>query len=168
MAGRPGRPILRVMPTSLRRLLERLSERVDRAAAGTPVPAGLEPPVPGEPPKPTARERTLIRRRLRVLRVALKAGGDAAELEQVNAEAQALVEALDQLKTLDQVIASGIVKRCPACAELVAARDSLCSSCGVGLKADRGPRTADGGTAKPQPSPKRVPATPAARGSAAE
>src|SRR5689334_15456041 len=98
------------MPTSVRRLLERLSQRVDRVAAGTPVPAGVERPRPGEPPKPTARERTLMRRRLRALRrrreaLKLEVGGEllesrrgdgsdngrldakASELEQVDAEA---------------------------------------------------------------------------------
>jgi hypothetical protein len=159
------------MPTFVRRLLERLSQRVDRAAAGSPVPAGLEPPVPGEPPKPTAHERTLMRRRLRALRrsrEALLLDADGADVEQLDAEARALAEALDQRKTLDQVIASGIVKRCSSCGELMAPREGECAACGQGVKPDRGPRTADRETSKLPPPPTRVPATPAARGSGAD
>src|SRR2546423_13699311 len=53
------------MPAFLKRLLERSTQKVNRSAAGSPVPAGIEP---GEPRHPTARERTLMRRRLRALR----------------------------------------------------------------------------------------------------
>ncbi len=157
------------MPTFVRRLVERLSQTVDRAAAGSPVPAGLEPPVPGEPPKPTAHERTLMRRRLRALRrsrEALLLDADGSDVEQLDAESHALAEALDQWKTLDQVIASGIVKRCSTCGELMAPGEGGCASCGAGKTADRGPLTADRGTPKPQPPTTRVPATPATRGSA--
>jgi hypothetical protein len=148
------------MPGFLRRFLDRLSATVNRSARGTPVPAGTEPPVPGEPPKPTARERTLMRRRLRTLRrrreaLMLEVGGQvlesrraegidsgrldgkAAELEQVDRDVRALAEALDALRTLDEVIASGIARRCPSCGELVAGRESYCSSCGAALKGGR-------------------------------
>ena len=141
-------------------------------AAGSPVPAGLEPPVPGEPPKPTAHERTLMRRRLRALRrsrEALLLDADGADVEQLDAEARALAEALDQLKTLDQLIASGIVKRCSSCGELTAPREGDCSACGQG-RADRGPRTADRGR-RPRSSSSAHPGCrprPAARGSAAD
>jgi zinc-ribbon domain len=146
------------MPGFLRRFLDRLSERVDRSARGTAVPAGTEPPVPGEKPVPTARERSLMRRRLRTLRrrreaLMMEVGGEVlesrrssdsarlddktAELEQVDHEARVLAEALDELKTLDEVLASGVARRCPSCGELVANRDSYCSACGTPLKGAR-------------------------------
>jgi hypothetical protein len=148
------------MPGFLRRLLDRLGDKVTRSARGTPVPAGVEPPLPGERPKPTARERTLMRRRLRTLRrrreaLLVEVGGEvlesrrghsadaarldgrAAELEQVDLEVRALAEALDELRTLDEVIASGLARRCPNCGELVAGRESYCSSCGAPLKGGR-------------------------------
>jgi len=146
------------MPSFLRRFLDRLSARVERSARGTPVPAGTEPPTPGGKPKPTARERTVMRRRLRTLRrrrevLMMEVGGEVlesrrssdsarlddktAELEQVDREARVLAEALDELKTLDEVIASGVARRCPSCGELVASRESYCSACGTSLKGAR-------------------------------
>jgi hypothetical protein len=146
------------MPSFLRRFRDRLSERVDRSARGTSVPAGSEPAAPDEPPKPTARERTLMRRRLRRLRrrreaLMMEVGGEllesrrsadgarldgkTAELEQVDREARVLAEALDELKTLDELIASGVARRCANCGELVAARESYCSACGTSLKGTR-------------------------------
>jgi hypothetical protein len=160
------------MPSFLRRFFDRLSERVDRSARGTPVPAGVEPPVPGERPKPTARERTLMRRRLRTLRrrreaLMMEVGGEVlesrrssdsarldgktAELEQVDSEARVLAEALDELKTLDEVIAAGVARPCPSCGELVANRDSYCSACGTPLKGAR-PPAPDGPSAPRQPA----------------
>jgi hypothetical protein len=171
------------MPGFLRRLLDRLTDKVTRSARGTAVPAGVEPSVPGERPKPTARERTLMRRRLRTLRrrreaLMLEVGsevlesrrgespdsgrldGRAAELEQVDLEVRALAEALDQLRTLDEVIASGVARRCPSCGELVAGRESFCSSCGASLK---GGRPGDG----PKRPPARVSGRPGATTTAA-
>jgi hypothetical protein len=63
--------------------------------------------------------------------------GRTAELEQVDHEVRALAEALDELRTLDEVIASGVARRCPSCGELVAGRESYCSSCGAPLKGGR-------------------------------
>jgi ribosomal protein L32 len=128
------------MPSFLRRLLDRLSKRIDRAAAGTPVPAGIDTRTLDEAPKPTARERTLMRRRLRAL-------------EPSDGEARALKEALDQRKTLDELIASGVVEQCPSCGELASPHEAHCSSCGVALRRDQGPRTTDQG---PSPQPARV------------
>src|SRR3954454_20766028 len=102
------------MPGFLTRLLERSTQKVNRSAAGTPVPAGIDP---DERRGPTARERTLMRRRLRSLRrrrealmrevgglvLESKHGEDGApqqldgrthELESVDAEARAIVQAL--------------------------------------------------------------------------
>lgn len=162
------------MPSFLRSFLDRLSERVDRSARGTPVPAGTEPPMPGERPKPTARERTLMRRRLRTLRrrreaLMMEVGGEVlesrrgehpdsgrldgetAELEQVDREARVLAEALDELKTLDELIASGVARRCLSCGELVAGRESYCSACGASLRGAR-PSAAEAPGAQRQPA----------------
>src|SRR5690242_3463253 len=99
------------MQELLRRVLERSKQKIDRSAAGTPVPAGIEP---SEQRGPTARERTLMRRRLRALRrrqdaiAAQPLEGQAPEVEQLEAEAQAIAEALDGKKTLDELLAGGL------------------------------------------------------------
>jgi hypothetical protein len=139
------------MPAFLKRLLERSAQKINRAAAGSPVPAGIEP---GEPRHPTARERTLMRRRLRALRRRREAlmrevgglvleskhgengapqrlDGRTQELEQVDAEARAIVQALGERKTLEELLSSGLSARCPNCAELVAKRERFCASCGA-------------------------------------
>jgi hypothetical protein len=139
------------MPAFLRRLLERSTQKVNRSAVGTPVPAGVDP---REQRGPTARERTLMRRRLRSLRRRREAlmrevgglvldanhgengapqrlDGRTAELEAVDAEARAIVQALDELKTLDELTSTGLSKRCESCGELVARREHFCSNCGA-------------------------------------
>ena len=139
------------MPALLRRLLERSKHKVDRSATGTAVPAGIEP---NAKPGPTARERTLMRRRLRALRRRREAlmrevgglvleskhgengapqrlDGRTQELEQVDAEARAIAQALDEQQTLDELLSSGLSTRCPTCGELVASRDHFCSNCGA-------------------------------------
>src|SRR5881275_1008572 len=137
------------MRAFLRRLFERSKQKADRSAAGTPVPAGIDP---SAPPGPTARERTLMRRRLRALRRRREAlmremgglvldskhgengaserlDGRTHELEDVEAEARAIAQALDELKTLDQLLASGLSARCSSCGELVAKRERFCPNC---------------------------------------
>jgi hypothetical protein len=89
--------------------------------------------------------------------------GKTAELEQVDREARVLAEALDELKTLDEVIASGVARRCSNCGELVAGRESYCSSCGTSLKGARTPAEAAGG----QRPPARVGSRPGATTTAA-
>jgi zinc-ribbon domain len=139
------------MPAFLRRALERYAQKVNRSAVGTAVPAGTEP---GGPRGPTARERTLMRRRLRSLRRRREAlmrevgglvlesrheeNGSAErldsrthELEEVDAEARAIVEALRELKTMDELLSSGVSARCSSCGELVAARERFCPNCGA-------------------------------------
>jgi hypothetical protein len=145
------------MSALLRRLLDRSTQKVNRAAAGTPVPAGVEP---GERRGPTAGERTLMRRRLRALRRRREAlmrevgglvleskhgengtsevlDGRTQELEAVDAEARTLVEALDELKTLDELVASGVSSRCANCGELVASREHYCTNCGTQQQSSR-------------------------------
>lgn len=146
------------MPSFLRRLLDRLSDKVNRFAAGTPLPAGVDPPVAGEPPKPTAHERTLIRRRVHALerrrqQLTVDPGDGAAELERVDAEALALTTALKELKTVDELVAAGVVRRCPSCGELVGAGDGQCTTCDTALKGDPAGKPGDGAGAAPQQLP---------------
>ena len=169
------------MPAFLRRLLDRSTRTVNRSAAGTAVPAGVDP---REGRGPTARERTLMRRRLRSLRRRREAlmrevgglvldtnhgengaperlDGRTHELEAVDAEARALMQALDELKTLDELTSTGISKRCESCGELVARREHFCPNCGAQV----GP--ADTHVTEPHPSAGRGSAHPAAPAAAA-
>jgi hypothetical protein len=161
------------MQAFLRRLLHRSSQKVNRVAAGSAVPAGLEPSKPGEPRTPTARERTLMRRRLRALRrrrealmrevgglvldskhgengAAGQLNGRTSELEAVDAEARALVQALEEKRTLDELVASGVSARCYNCGELVAGRERFCTNCGAQQKRSAGEQ-------RPTPAPRSAP-----------
>jgi hypothetical protein len=151
------------MSTFLRRLFERSKQKADRSAAGTVVPAGIDP---SAQPGPTARERTLMRRRLRALRRRREAlmrevgglvleskhgengaperlDGRTQELEAVDAEARTIAQALDEKKTLDELLSSGLSARCSSCGELVAKRERFCSTCGA--------QTGAPGAAEPHP-----------------
>src|SRR5690349_2990980 len=98
------------MPAFLTRLLERYKDKANRSAAGTAVPAGLDP---DERRGPTAHERTLMRRRLRALRRRREGlAGHTDELAQLDAEAEAITRALEERTTLEDLVASGIVVRC--------------------------------------------------------
>jgi len=122
------------MQALLRRLLERSKQKIDRSAAGTSVPAGIDP---AERRGPTARERTVMRRRLRALRrrrdaiAAQPVDGPTQELERIDAEEQAIKDALHTRKTLDELLASGVSARCTSCGELMSARAQFCSNCGA-------------------------------------
>lgn len=116
------------MPAFLTRLFERLKAKADRSAAGTAVPAGLDP---NERRGPTARERMFMRRRLRTIE------GSADRPAELDAEAQALRRALDERQTLDELLASGAVARCPSCGELTGRRERTCSNCGAQLASDQ-------------------------------
>ena len=158
------------MTSLLRRLIERSARSVNRSAAGSAVPAGIEPPPPGERPRPTAHERTLMRRRLRMLRRLDKAApdnGGAPELESVKAEIETLQRALAELTTLDELLASGAFARCPSCGDLVAPRDHRCLHCDAELP-HAAPHTRNGGepAQEPQPAgrPHPAPAATAATG----
>lgn len=156
------------MTSFLRRLIERSARSVNRSAAGTAVPAGLEPAHPGERPRPTAHERTLIRRRLRVLRQQATAtaqdNGRAREPEGVEAEIDTLRRALDELTTLDELLASGAFARCPECGDLVASRDPRCLHCGTELPQAK-PRNGAEPLHQPQPGgPPHTTVAPAATG----
>ncbi len=163
------------MPAFLRRLLDRSAQKINRAAAGSSVPAGIEPPKPGEPRVPTARERTLMRRRLRALRrrrealmrevggLVLESKHDqngvaealeerTRELEAVDSEARMLVQALDELRTLDDLLASGVSSRCANCGDLVARREHYCTNCGAQQGRSASPGTPSGPPRSAQPT----------------
>jgi hypothetical protein len=139
------------MQALLRRLLERSKQKIDRSAAGTPVPAGIDP---AEQRGPTAHERTLMRRRQRALRCRRQAiaaqpfDGHTQELERIDAEERAIKEALNTRKTLEELLGSGVSARCTICGELISARAEFCSNCGAA-------------TRRPSPAPEAHP--PAAR-----
>jgi hypothetical protein len=87
-----------------------------------------------------------MRRRLRALRrrrEALLQDGAKPELEELDAEARALNEALRQRKTLDELLSTGRWTLCSSCGELVAKRERSCPNCGA--------QTGPPGQAEPHP-----------------
>ena len=151
---------------SLTGLRNRLRDRVDGAARGSDVPAGIDR---GADAVSTtgSRERGRMRRRLRELRrlreaqllelgaLVLEAhrhGRDdasiiktkAAEAAATDTEARELAEALDANAGLDTVIAAGIAGPCPTCGTLASTSARFCSTCGTPLdgRPDAAPRAA--------------------------
>ena len=152
---------------SLTGLKTRLRDRVDSAARGSDVPAGIDR---GADAVSTtgSRERGRMRRKLRELRrlreaqllelgaLVLEAhrhGRDdaaiiktkAAEAAATDAEARELAEALAADAGLDTVIAAGIAGPCPTCGTLASTSARFCSTCGTPLdgRPEAAPRTAD-------------------------
>ena len=140
---------------SLTGLKSRLRERVDSAARGSDVPAGIERGTDVEAPR-SSRERGRMRRRLRELRrlreaqllelgaLVLEAhrhGRDdspviksaAAEATATDAEARALAEALDTDAGLETIVATGIAGPCPTCGTLASTAARFCATCGTPL-----------------------------------
>jgi hypothetical protein len=139
---------------SLTDLKTRFRDRVDTAARGTDVPAGIER---GADLSGTgSRERGRMRRRLRELRrlreaqllelgaLVLEAhrhGRDdspviktkAADAAAIDAEARALADALGSDAGLDTVVAAGIAGPCPTCGTLTSTSARFCSNCGTAL-----------------------------------
>lgn len=159
---------------SLTGLSNRLRDRVDNAARGSDVPAGIER---GEVAAPTSsRERGQLRRRLRELRrlreaqllelgalvlEAHKHGREeppvvkakAAEAAATDAEARAIGEALGNDAGLDTIIAAGIAGPCPTCGTLGSTVARFCSNCGTPLdgRTDAAARAADDAYATADP-----------------
>jgi hypothetical protein len=159
------RAINTLMPLpSLTGLKMRWRDRVDTAARGTDVPAGIERG-PGSAATAGSRERGQMRRRLRELRrlreaQLLELGAlvleahrherdespvikrKAAEAAAIDAEARALTEALQTDAGLDTVVAAGIAGPCPTCGTLASTAARFCSTCGTALdgRPDAGPR----------------------------
>lgn len=151
---------------SLTTLRTRLSARVDDAARGSDVPAGIDRGADAVAPN-GSRERGRMRRRLRELRrlreaqllelgaLVLEAhrhGRDdspvikskAAEAAAIDAEARALAEVLGTDGMLDSIVAAGIAGPCPTCGTLASTAARFCSNCGTPLdgRPDAAPREA--------------------------
>jgi hypothetical protein len=149
---------------SLTGLTTRLRERVDNAARGSDVPAGIERGDDVSAPT-SSRERGRLRRRLRDLRrlreaqllelgalvlEAHKHGRDdspvikskAAEAAGTDTEARAVADALETNAGLDTVVAAGIAGPCPTCGTLASTAARFCSTCGTALdgRPDAAPR----------------------------
>ena len=151
---------------SLTGLKTRLRERVDSAARGTDVPAGIERGAEAAGAA-SSRERGRMRRRLREVRrlreaQLLELGAlvleahrherddspvikrKAAEAATLDAEARALAQALETDGGLDTVVSAGVAGPCPACGTLASTAARFCSTCGTPLdgRPDAQPRDA--------------------------
>jgi len=152
---------------SLTGLKDRMRARMDSAARGTDVPAGIDrgaDAVAGA----GSRERGRMRRRLRELRrlreaQLLELGAlvleahkhgradspviktKASEAAATDAEARTLAEALDADAGLDRVVATGIAGPCPTCGTLTSTSARFCSTCGTPLdgRPDAAPRDSE-------------------------
>jgi hypothetical protein len=144
------------MRPSWKGLTKRAADSADRAAAGTPVPAGQDPPTVQQLQRPGARERGAMRRRLRKLKHAREAqvadlGGLVVELQRhgradsplirqrvqqiasIDAEMRGLAQALGSELTLGQVVVAGIAGTCTHCGTILATSDRFCSNCGTAV-----------------------------------
>jgi hypothetical protein len=172
------------MRPSLKGLRTRAAESAEKAAAGSPVPAGQEEPTAQQLQRPGARERGAMRRRLRRLRRTREAlvsdlGGLVVELyrhgraqspligqrvEQVaavDAEMRGLAQALGTELTLNEVVVAGIAGTCTKCGSLLATSDRFCAHCGTAVQqAAPPPSVAAAATgAKPPPPAQAKPLT---------
>lgn len=140
------RPFLKELPS-------RLAGKARDAAAGSPTPAGQEPLEQSAQSRPGARERALMRRRVRkvartrdglvrdlgALVVEMERLGrrndellvrKAREVAILDEELRGLHSALGQRLTLERVVAAGIAGSCGACGTLLGTEDRFCSNCG--------------------------------------
>jgi hypothetical protein len=152
---------------SVTELRTRLRDRVDDAARGSDVPAGIERGADAVAPT-GSRERGRLRRRLRELRrlretqllelgalvlEAHKHGRDdspviktkAAEAAATDAEARTVADALETDAGLETIVSAGIAGPCPTCGTLASTAARFCSTCGTPLdgRPDAAPRTSD-------------------------
>jgi hypothetical protein len=144
----------------MRPSLKNLSAKAHDAAAGSPLPAGQEPPPPagdGAVAAPTTAERGSIRKRARRLtrlrEVQLRELGalvvemrrlgrenpelvarKAAELLALDEELRGLRTALGERETVEQVVAAGVSGACRRCDTLMASDDRFCPQCGLGVE----------------------------------
>ncbi|MGI8596196.1 MAG: hypothetical protein ACR2LY_02790 [Thermoleophilaceae bacterium] len=174
------------MRLSPKRIRERLGEKVDRAAAGSSVPAGSEPPTDTEQkPTTSARERGAMRRRARRLRrsrevLLLELGALVFESERrgrrdpnlvsakverlraVDDEARALSTALSEDRPMIDLVSAGVAGTCETCGSLLSTDARFCSNCATPAspRARRQAAAANGagaGTTQPTPGPGPVP-----------
>jgi len=167
------------MRPSPKGLSKRAAESAEKAAAGSPVPAGQDPPTAQQLQRPGARERGAMRRRLRRLRRTREAlvtdlGGLVVELHRygraqspligqrvqqvaaIDAEMRGLAQALGSDLTLGQVVVAGVAGACGNCGALLSTSDRFCASCG----APAADQAVDGRAAAHEAAP--PPAVPAA------
>ena len=174
------------MRLSPKRIRERLGEKVDRAAAGSSVPAGSEPSTDTEQkPATSARERGAMRRRARRLRrsrevLLLELGALVFESERrgrrdpnlvsakverlraVDDEARALSTALSEDRPMIDLVSAGVAGTCETCGSLLSTDARFCSNCATPAspRARRQAAAANGagaGTTQPTPGPGPVP-----------
>jgi hypothetical protein len=153
------------MRPSLNNLPKRAADRARSAAEGSPVPAGQEPPAgpsAAAAAGPSAGERGSMRRRMRRLRrtreVLLRELGalvvemqrlgrenpelvsrKASELIALDDELRGLRVALEERRTVVEVVAAGVAGSCARCGTLVATDDRFCSRCGLAVGAAAAP-----------------------------
>jgi hypothetical protein len=136
--------------------LKNLSAKAHDAAAGSPLPAGQEPPAEDAAPSPTTAERGSMRKRARRLgrlrEVQLRELGalvvemrrlgrenpelvsrKAADLLALDEELRGLRTALGQRETVEAVVAAGVAGACRRCDTLMAGDDRFCPHCGLGV-----------------------------------
>lgn len=144
------------MSPSLKNISKRTADKARDAAAGSPVPAGQEPPSPAAVRTPATAERGSMRKRVRRLtrlrEVLLRELGalivelrrlerenpelvarKAAEVLAVDEQLRGLREALGERQTLEQVVAAGVAGSCARCATLLGSDDRFCSHCGLAM-----------------------------------
>jgi hypothetical protein len=141
------------MRPSFKALPKRAADKARATAAGSPEPAGQEPPPPGADMRPSARERAAMRRRVRKaarIREALvrEIGGLVVEMERLGRRNDELLarkarevallddelgrlrEALGRRETVEHLVATGIAGTCSSCSSLLGTEDRFCPRCG--------------------------------------
>ena len=134
-------------------LPRRAADKARATAAGSPEPAGLEPPADGVADRPSARERAAMRRRVRRvarMREALvrELGALVVEMERLGRRNDELVSrkahevsildeelrdlrtALGRRETVERLVATGVAGTCGACGSLLGTEDRFCARCG--------------------------------------
>src|SRR3954471_23510748 len=140
----------------MRPSLKNLSAKAHDAAAGSPLPAGQEPPAEGAPPVATTAQRGSMRKRARRLarlrEVQLRELGalvvemrrlgrenpdlitrKAGDLVALDEELRGLRAALGENETVEQVVAAGVAGTCRRCDTLMASDDRFCPHCGLAV-----------------------------------
>src|SRR3954463_14371175 len=143
------------MSPSLKNISRRTADKARDAAAGSPVPAGQEPPAPDAVPAPVTAERGSMRKRVRRLtrmrEVLLRELGalmvemrrlerenpelvarKAAEVLSIDEQLRGLREALGERQTVEQVVAAGVAGSCGPLGALMGTHHPFFSPCGGG------------------------------------
>jgi hypothetical protein len=141
----------------MRPSLKNLSAKAHDAAAGSPLPAGQEPPAEDAAALPTTAERGSMRKRARRLgrlrEVQLRELGalvlemqrlgrenpelmarKAGDLLALDEELRGLRAALGERETVAHVVAAGVAGACRRCDTLLGRDDRFCPHCGLGVE----------------------------------